>query len=610
MPSHQTTDGEVIDSTEKIFTLGFVSPGKSTKRYVGIWYYQDPDKAIVWVANRDDPINDRSEVLSINNGNLVLSEKKQTVIVWSTNVSVTSTSNTTAQLLDTGNLVLVERDTKKTLWQGFDHLTNTLIPFMKLGLDRQRSVNWSLTSWKSPDDPGTGNYSYRFDPTGFPQLSLYRGPDKIWRTGSWTGQRLIGIPEIQWSKISFSTFEDNEDELYSMYGVTNSSVRIRLVLNESGVTQRFSWDKRWIQFASAPMEQCDYYGNCGANSNCNPYNVGNVDFECTCLPGYEPENPQSWFYRWFYRDGSDGCRRKQGMSTCQKGEGFVKVARLKVPDTNVTHVDLSLGLKECERKCLSNCSCLAYTSAHAESEGGATGCLTYHGNMMDARTYTNTGQDFYVRVNATELSLYKKNGSLLAKKTIVILSLVALLFTITLMFSFFRRKKKRKAKYRTSSFNLAASSTYLDDSFDIQEQDGNTRDPDLPMFDLRTIVAATDNFSTDNKLGEGGFGSVYKVWNLWNEGKSIEIVDKALGESYPADEVLRCIQIGLLCVQEQAIDRPTMSAVIFMLGNVNGLPSPKQPAFIGNKTSFVAGSSTSEGVGSVNEVTISMFQGR
>ncbi|XP_031276657.1 putative cysteine-rich receptor-like protein kinase 20 isoform X2 [Pistacia vera] len=62
------------------------------------------------------------------------------------------------------------------------------------------------------------------------------------------------------------------------------------------------------------------------------------------------------------------------------------------------------------------------------------------------------------------------------------------------------------------------------------------------------------------------------VWNLWNEGKSIEIVDKALGESYPADEVLRCIQIGLLCVQEQAIDRPTMSAVIFMLETISSEP--------------------------------------
>ena len=34
---------------------------------------------------------------------------------------------------------------------------------------------------------------------------------------------------------------------------------------------------------------------------------------------------------------------------------------------------------------------------------------------------------------------------------------------------------------------------------------------DLPTFDLSTIMKATANFSDDNKLGEGGFGTVYKV---------------------------------------------------------------------------------------------------
>lgn len=34
---------------------------------------------------------------------------------------------------------------------------------------------------------------------------------------------------------------------------------------------------------------------------------------------------------------------------------------------------------------------------------------------------------------------------------------------------------------------------------------------DLAFFDLNSIVVATDNFSISNKLGEGGFGSVYKV---------------------------------------------------------------------------------------------------
>lgn len=37
------------------------------------------------------------------------------------------------------------------------------------------------------------------------------------------------------------------------------------------------------------------------------------------------------------------------------------------------------------------------------------------------------------------------------------------------------------------------------------------------QFDLGTIRTATDNFSEDNKLGEGGFGAVYKVYDLKND---------------------------------------------------------------------------------------------
>lgn len=36
-------------------------------------------------------------------------------------------------------------------------------------------------------------------------------------------------------------------------------------------------------------------------------------------------------------------------------------------------------------------------------------------------------------------------------------------------------------------------------------------DLDLPVFDLGTIFSATDKFSSGNKIGEGGFGPVYKV---------------------------------------------------------------------------------------------------
>lgn len=50
-------------------------------------------------------------------------------------------------------------------------------------------------------------------------------------------------------------------------------------------------------------------------------------------------------------------------------------------------------------------------------------------------------------------------------------------------------------------------------------------------------------------------------------------------DSILAHEVVRCIQVGLLCVQDDAADRPTMSTIIFMLSNEATLPSPKQPMF-------------------------------
>ena len=101
-----------------------------------------------------------------------------------------------------------------------------------------------------------------------------------------------------------------------------------------------------------------------------------------------------------------------------------------------------------------------------------------------------------------------------------------------------------------------------------------------------------------------------QVWDLWREGNATNIVDLLLGETYPASEVSRCIQIGLLCVQEHAIDRPTMSTIVFMLGNDTPLPSPKQPAFILKGTYNSTNRSTSEASNSVNEITISKLDGR
>ena len=97
---------------------------------------------------------------------------------------------------------------------------------------------------------------------------------------------------------------------------------------------------------------------------------------------------------------------------------------------------------------------------------------------------------------------------------------------------------------------------------------------------------------------------------MWREGRASEIVDPVLDESV-VDEALRCLQIGLLSVQEHATDRPTMSTVVLMLGNDSALPSPKQPAFIiTNYHSSTEELSFSEGVNSINVVTCTVVQAR
>ena len=83
---------------------------------------------------------------------------------------------------------------------------------------------------------------------------------------------------------------------------------------------------------------------------------------------------------------------------------------------------------------------------------------------------------------------------------------------------------------------------------------------------------------------------------------------RTINETFVSHEVLRCIQIGLLCVQENAMDRPTMLAIILMLCSETTLPSPKQPMFIFRRPTNDLGSNTGGGSYSINDVTITKVE--
>lgn len=242
-PNQPLKDGDVLVSTRKLFALGFFIPGNSRNHYVGVWYYQVPSQTIVWVANRDNPVNDSSGLPSIQGeGGLVIYRKDQNIPLWSSNVTLSSPNNSMAKLLDTGNLALLENGGQNLLWEGFDYPSNTMLPLMKLGLNRRSRLNQFLTSWKSQDEQGTGSCSYRINPSGFPQLILYKDGAPWWRAGTWTGLRWSGVPILSPNYIFNNSFVNNEDEISIMYVVTDNSIFTRTVLDESGIIAQSTWN--------------------------------------------------------------------------------------------------------------------------------------------------------------------------------------------------------------------------------------------------------------------------------------------------------------------------------------------------------------------------------
>ncbi|XP_062017198.1 G-type lectin S-receptor-like serine/threonine-protein kinase RKS1 isoform X3 [Rosa rugosa] len=661
-------DGGVLVSKQSKFELGFFSPGNSSYRYIGIWYSQTKvsEKTVVWVANRNNPINDTSGVLKINRyGELTLyAYNMNSTPVWSTNVSRPVQNNNastfSAQLLDAGNLVVFQDDNNEIyVWQSFDYPTDTQIPGVKVGVNWKTGLEWVLTSWKSQDDPGLGDYTFRLysDQTAVPQYFIYKGLSKYWRSDSG--------PE--------GPFVTNQEETYSFLNYTNAITRT--TLTDSGRLHRLTWDNgglQWKEDYSAPKSQCEWYGQCGANSKCSPDNI-NV-FECECLPGYEPSSINDWNQK----NGSGGCVSKRvGVSKCGNGDGFVNVARVKYPDTLIaSRLRTGMSAKECEQDCLRNCSCTAYLSIQHE---GLVDCLTWYDDLMDILVYTQRGRDLYVRVNKTELAAYAGRSQVFLERrgmlAIPILSALLALVLIIMLGCWWRKKNRNTKDNTRRSFldwekrfeiinGIARGILYLhqDSRLRIIHRDLKTSNvlldaemnPKISDFGMARIFhgdqlqdktnrivgtygymspeyAVFGRFSTKSDvfsfgiimleilsgqknngfdLEDPSMNLIRCVWELWEEGRALDIVDSTL-KSYQPNEVMRCIQVALLCVQEDSKDRPAMSAIVFMLSGEASPPLPNQPAFVYRRNSgtdvYPLLSNRSY---SINDVTASTMEAR
>ncbi|CAH8272973.1 unnamed protein product [Arabidopsis lyrata] len=91
------------------------------------------------------------------------------------------------------------------------------------------------------------------------------------------------------------------------------------------------------------------------------------------------------------------------------------------------------------------------------------------------------------------------------------------------------------------------------------------------------IICGKKN-SSFYQMADSGGNLVTHVWRLWNKDSPLDLIDPAIKESYDNDVVIRCIHIGILCVQETPADRPEMSTIFQMLTN-SFITLPEQTQF-------------------------------
>nr|GMD08421.1 G-type lectin S-receptor-like serine/threonine-protein kinase At4g27290 [Ipomoea batatas] len=476
------------------FALGFFRPGNSSSSFLGIWY-NSINKTVIWVANRESPLppQDSKPVFTLGyDGNLHILDGGGRNIIWTTNISGSGLAgnSTAAQLQDTGDLVVKQGES--IVWESFDGDSDTLMQGMRLMVNKKTGKRNVIRCWSSSDDPRPGKFSWGVDPKGSPQFFIWK-EDKPYFRSTMLQQGFTYSVYFPSGGYAYYSYATQNDEVYYSYGYSNTSIQARFLLTPEGRLQfllRQNTSDEWPKLWEAPTTECELYAHCGSFGSCERFDSHSV---CGCLEGFKPRLQRDWDKGKY--DG--GCERSIALG-CGEADTFMRYALMKWPDHSS-----SLGImtfQECEMECSKNCSCTAFGYANITSNS-AVDCINWFGDLIDlAHNYSpgGFGQDLYVRVHSSDLSYGSSGNDDSSHKNkrhpvAIIVASVSTFFLITVLVYILTCGRKGWVYKKSTDAPLLGKD-----------------DIELLQLSFRRIIDATNNFDEANKLGEGGFGPVYK----------------------------------------------------------------------------------------------------
>ncbi|KAJ7948959.1 putative Receptor protein kinase [Quillaja saponaria] len=412
--------------------------------------------AQVWIANRNKPIvNTSGLVLTLDHSGVmkIMNQGRETISLYSPAQPI---RNTVATLLDSGNLILQEVNSngsmKRLLWQSFDHPADTLLPGMKLGVNHKTGRSWTLVSWHTDSIPGSGAFTLEWEPRGS-QLQIKQREKLYWTSGVLRNKKFEHIPKEAQRMVDYMIVSNDNEEYFSY--ITQ--------INHSG----------WVlEFGGQMRDQGG--GDLAKVDNCYGYNT----------------------------DG--GCQKWEQPTCRNPGERFEFRSGYfdfeTDSDSNSTsNLNTSLAVSDCKATCWSNCDCVGFDYSF---ENG-TGCVFYNGKWKSANLASVRG--FAILVSSHSDKKVKKKWIWIGS------SVATILLIICLCILCLKQKRKKVVPKGERTENKMLDLVTSDRSTNFTElQNDVKKGHELRVFSYSSIMEATNNLSLENKLGEGGFGPVYK----------------------------------------------------------------------------------------------------